>query len=396
MKVKPLKVSEVNNYIRKIFYSNPILNNVSVIGEVKDLRHSKNGYQYFSLKEDHSMIHCVCFQPDLEIPEDKIAVIKGRVETYDKRSVYQLIVQEAEIMSEGLESQYLKELMAKLEKKGYFALDQKKKLPAYPSKIGVITSMEGAVIADIKRVFDECQVGLDVYFYNAYVQGRSAVFNMVAGLKYFNEVLPCDVIVLARGGGSKVDLEAFNDEVLADTIFQSRVPVVTGVGHGTDLSIADLTADREVQTPTAAAELLTRHYHLAIRNLPHIKDHLIQKYQQISLQKFYYVNLLKDRLIRWDYAYYLSRKQHHLSKKISDISNESAQYIFQRQKSLNARKKQLDEHDYKGILSKGFFLARNQLGELITDLKSVSTGETLSIEDRAHFVKVTITEKGEK
>ncbi|MBV1756995.1 MAG: exodeoxyribonuclease VII large subunit [Dethiosulfatibacter sp.] len=396
MIIKPLKVSELNNYIRKILYSNPILNNVTVMGEVRDLRKSKFGYQYFSLSDENSIINCVCFDPDVEIPEDKITIVKGKVETYDKRSVYQLIVQEVSEISEGVESKYLKELKAKLEKKGYFDPSRKKPLPTFPKKIGIITSIEGAVIEDIKRVYNECNVGMDILFYNAFVQGRTAVFNIVSGIKYFNEVNQCDIIILARGGGSKVDLETFNDEILADTIFKSRVPILTGIGHGTDLSVADMTADREVQTPTAAAELTIRGYNSLIGALPAYREQLNDRFMEFSSRKLYYVNLQKERLKFLNTRHFIERRQDQVTAKITNISSHYLKYINDKKYELSQLQLDLIQNDYKEICDKGFIFIRNAEGHLVKNLNSLKPDDKVSLENMQSIANAIITNVGDK
>ncbi|MDP3387499.1 MAG: exodeoxyribonuclease VII large subunit [Eubacteriales bacterium] len=396
MIIKPLKVSELNNYIRKILYSNPILNNVTVMGEVRDLRRSKLGYKYFSLSDENSIIHCVCFDPDVEIPEDKITIVKGKVETYDKRSVYQLIVHEVSEISEGVESKYLKELKLKLEKKGYFDPERKKPLPVFPKRIGIITSIEGAVIEDIKRVYSECNVGLDILFYNAFVQGRTAVFNIISGLKHFNEVNRCDIIILARGGGSKVDLETFNDEILADTIFKSKVPVLTGIGHGTDLSIADMTADREVQTPTAAAELTIRGYKTVINALPAYREQLNDRFTEFSSRKIYYVNLQKERLKFLNTSHFIERRHDQIMAKTANISSHYIKYINNRKDALNRLHLDLNQNDYQKICEKGFVFIKDSEGKLLKTLNALKPDDKVSLENLQRIAKATITDVGDK
>lgn len=396
MKIKPLKVSELNNYIRKIIYSNPILNNVTVSGEVRDLRKSKSGYIYFNLSDEESMINCISFDSSIEIVADKIMAVTGKIETYDKRSIYQLVVYAAEEISEGLESKYLKELKDKLYKKGYFDDERKKALPIYPKKIGIVTSLEGAVTEDIKRVLNECNVGLKIYWHNAYVQGRSAVYTIVSAIKYFNEVELCDVIILARGGGSKVDLETFNDEILADTIYKSKVPIITGIGHGTDLSIADLTADKEVQTPTAAAEAVIRNYNTLINGIPEMKEQLIEKYKEYVLRKKYYVNIIEEQLSFVDLNSFLRKKNDLLDSKISNILLSYQGYIISKRRLLDDYNSVLQRNDLNDIFNKGFVFLRDEQGDIITDLGSLEKNRQIFIENMDFYVKATTTERGDK
>jgi exodeoxyribonuclease VII large subunit len=342
------------------------------------------------------MINCISFDSSIEIVADKIMAVTGKIETYDKRSIYQLVVYAAEEISEGLESKYLKELKDKLYKKGYFDDERKKALPIYPKKIGIVTSLEGAVTEDIKRVLNECNVGLKIYWHNAYVQGRSAVYTIVSAIKYFNEVELCDVIILARGGGSKVDLETFNDEILADTIYKSKVPIITGIGHGTDLSIADLTADKEVQTPTAAAEAVIRNYNTLINGIPEMKEQLIEKYKEYVLRKKYYVNIIEEQLSFVDLNSFLRKKNDLLDSKISNILLSYQGYIISKRRLLDDYNSVLQRNDLNDIFNKGFVFLRDEQGDIITDLGSLEKNRQIFIENMDFYVKATTSERGDK
>lgn len=396
LKIKPLKVSELNNYIRKIIYSNPILNNITVTGEVRDLRESKSGYKYFSLSDGTSSLSCICFDPNIKIEIDKIIIIKGKIETYDKRSIYQLVVHEIIDVSDGIESKYLIELKAKLSKKGYFDKNNKKNLPLYPKKIGIITSLEGAAVEDMKRVYNDYNIGLNIFLFNAFVQGRSAVYNIITGIKHFNSTELCDVIIIARGGGSKLDLEAFNDEILADAIFKSHVPIITGVGHGNDLSIADMAADKEMQTPTAAAEITLKHYKILINNLSINIDLLNNKFDNYIMQKKYYVNLLNDKLNFVNYSNVFSRKTDLINMKKSNISMRYNKYITMKVSKLNEYNLLLQKNDLNFIFEKGFVYIKDSKGKLIKNLNDVNIEDTISIENLNSFVKANVIEIGEK
>lgn len=396
MKIKPLKVSELNNYIRKIIYSNPILNNITVTGEVRDLRESKSGYKYFSLSDDNSSLNCICFDSSINIEIDKIIIVKGKIETYDKRSIYQLIVHQVIDMSDGIESKYLKELKDKLLKKGYFDEKNKKNLPFYPKKIGIITSLEGAAIEDMKRVFNEYNIGLNIFLFNAFVQGRTAVYNIISGIKYFNSSEICDIIIIARGGGSKLDLEAFNDEILADSIYKSKVPIITGIGHGNDLSIADMTADKEMQTPTAAAEISLKYYKILINNLNINFDYLNNKFNNYLTRKKYYVNLLENKLNSINCTTIFSKKTDFIDIKKTNISMLYSRYINQKMNELNEFNITLQKNDFKRIFEKGFVYIKNVDGKLISDLNTINVGESIIIENMNNFAKASVIEIGEK
>ncbi|SHI69709.1 Exodeoxyribonuclease VII large subunit [Dethiosulfatibacter aminovorans DSM 17477] len=396
MKLKPLKVSELNAYIRKILYSNPILSNVIVTGDVRDYRESKNGFKFFSLADEDSIINCVSFHKSLALKEGTRIVLKGKVEAYDKRSTYQIIVSEVVEEAKSEESLFLSELKKKLEKMGYFDMEHKKTIPECPKRIGVITSLEGAAVEDIKRVFRECSVGLDVFFYNSFVQGRSAVFNIVSGIKHFNSRKKCDVIIIARGGGSKVDLDTFNDEIIGASIYKSETPIVTGIGHGSDMTIADLIADKETQTPTAAAEYVMRKYKLMVHNLPYMLENLNSRACDYIDRRKYYVNSLGQRLDFIDGRRIFDRKYDIIKMKKGDISRCFTKYISDKNSILNEMHIKLRENNMAEIFNKGFVLLKDSDNKIVRNISDIKKDDIVVIENLNEFAKAKILDSGVK
>jgi exodeoxyribonuclease VII large subunit len=389
-------VTEVNAYIRKILYSNPILSNVIVTGDVRDYRQSKNGFKFFSLADEDSVINCVSFHKSLKVKEGTRIIIKGKVEAYDKRSTYQIIVNELVEEAESQESLFLAELKRKLENQGYFDMSHKKSVPEYPKRIGVITSLEGAAVEDIKRVFRECNVGIDVFFYNSFVQGRSAVFNIVSGIKHFNSRKKCDLIIIARGGGSKVDLDTFNDEIIATTIYKSETPVVTGIGHGSDMTITDLVADKETQTPTAAAEFVMRKYKLMVHNLPYTLKNLNHRAFDYMDRKKYYVNSLGQKLDFIDGRRIIDKKYDIIKMKNDDISRCFDKYIRIKSNILDEMHISLKENNVAEIFNKGFVLLKDNDNNTIRNISDIDKDEIVVIENLNEYAKAKIIDSGEK
>lgn len=389
-------MTEVNAYIRKILYSNPILSNVIVTGDVRDYRQSKNGFKFFSLADEDSVINCVSFHKSLKVKEGTRIIIKGKVEAYDKRSTYQIIVNELVEEAESQESLFLAELKRKLENQGYFDMSHKKSVPEYPKRIGVITSLEGAAVEDIKRVFRECNVGIDVFFYNSFVQGRSAVFNIVSGIKHFNSRKKCDLIIIARGGGSKVDLDTFNDEIIATTIYKSETPVVTGIGHGSDMTITDLVADKETQTPTAAAEFVMRKYKLMVHNLPYTLKNLNHRAFDYMDRKKYYVNSLGQKLDFIDGRRIIDKKYDIIKMKNDDISRCFDKYIRIKSNILDEMHISLKENNVAEIFNKGFVLLKDNDNNTIRNISDIDKDEIVVIENLNEYAKAKIIDSGEK
>jgi exodeoxyribonuclease VII large subunit len=233
-----------------------------VQGEVSNLRRQSSGHLYFSLKDANAQVSCAMFKGRNRFlrftPADGMLVLaRSQVSLYENRGQFQLIVEELEPAGEGALQRAFEELKQRLHKEGLFDEALKKPLPPYPQSIGVVTSPTGAALRDILQVLKRRWPIAEVIVYPAPVQGAAAAPALAAQLRLAGERNECDVLILARGGGSLEDLWAFNDETLARTIRASTIPVVSGVGHEIDFTIADFAADRRAPTPSAAAELVS-------------------------------------------------------------------------------------------------------------------------------------------
>jgi exodeoxyribonuclease VII large subunit len=255
------KVGELTARIRSLLEGS--LNDISVEGEISNYHAAQSGHAYFTLKDAKSQIKCVCFREQLKTikfkPEDGLQVtVRGSVSVYEQRGEYQIYVTLIEPVGLGALQLAFEQLKKKLAAEGLFDPARKKPLPLLPRAIGVITSPTGAAIRDILRVLNRRFVNARVQLYPVKVQGAGAAAEMVEALGYFNRTRPVEVIILARGGGSLEDLWPFNEETLARAIFASEIPVITGVGHEIDFTIADFVADLRAPTPSAAAEIVVK------------------------------------------------------------------------------------------------------------------------------------------
>jgi len=255
------KVSEVTAQIRVLLESE--FADVWVEGEVSNLHSAQSGHLYFTLKDAKSQLRCVCFRDQLRgikfRPEDGLHVtVRGAVSVYEARGDYQLYVTQIEPVGLGALQLAFEQLKKRLEAEGIFAAERKKPLPVLPRRIGVVTSPTGAAVQDILRVLKRRFPNVHVQIYPVKVQGEGAAKEIVTALQYFNRVDSIDVLILARGGGSLEDLWAFNEEIVARAIFESVIPIICGVGHETDFTIADFVADVRAPTPSAAAEIVVR------------------------------------------------------------------------------------------------------------------------------------------
>ena len=259
--MKPvLTVTQLNEYIKGVFESAPLLSSVCIKGEISNFTHHKSGHLYFSLKDEGSVIRAVMFRGAASklqfMPESGMKVIaKGSVSLFVRDGSYQIYVTALE--PDGIGALYLafEQLKRKLEAEGLFAASCKKPLPRFPMRIGVITSPTGAAVRDIINVLGRRFPIAEVRLFPALVQGDGAAESLIKGLEFFNSHQLADVVIIGRGGGSIEDLWAFNNERLARAVVASRIPVISAVGHETDFTICDFVADRRAPTPSAAAEI---------------------------------------------------------------------------------------------------------------------------------------------
>lgn len=258
----PLSVSDVNALVKALIEDSPDLTNVRVAGEISNLSRPASGHMYFTLKDATAQLRCVMWRSSAArmrtVPRDGEAVVaRGKVSVYERDGQYQLVVEA--IVPRGMGDLYaeFERLKLKLQAEGLFDPSRKRPLPALPQKLGVVTSASAAAFQDILNVLRRRYPLIEVTLSPTLVQGENAPPMIVQAIQNLNDMTDCDVILVARGGGSIEELWAFNDERVVRAIAASRVPVVTGVGHEIDFTLADFAADVRAPTPSAAAEMIT-------------------------------------------------------------------------------------------------------------------------------------------
>lgn len=265
MPLKPVSVSQLNSYIKRILGTDPILMNLSVKGEISNLTRHSSGHWYFTLKDETSRINC--FLPAervhslrYDISEGMEVILYGSVSVYERGGSYSVNVRDLDVEGEGSLKIAFENLRKKLEAEGLFDPSLKRPIPAFPKRIGVLTSPTGAAVHDIITTVKRRNPLVDVLVYPCLVQGTDAAASIAEGLSEMNRLFPdLDVIIAGRGGGSAEDLWSYNEEIVARAIRSSKIPVISAVGHEVDVTIADLAADLRGATPTAAAELAVPH-----------------------------------------------------------------------------------------------------------------------------------------
>ncbi len=260
MKVNVYTVSQINGYIKRLFENDVFLGSLYIEGEISNFKLHTSGHLYFSLKDETGSIDCVMFRSSaanlaFEPKNGESVLAGGRVALYEKAGKYQLYVSYMQPAGKGALYMAFEQLKARLEAEGLFLPEHKKPIPEYPKTVAVVTSPTGAAVRDIINVAGRRNPSVKLVIIPVLVQGENAAADIARGIALANEWGGADTIIVGRGGGSMEDLWAFNEEIVARAIFDSKIPVISAVGHEVDFTIADFVSDHRAPTPSAAAEL---------------------------------------------------------------------------------------------------------------------------------------------
>lgn len=301
MKGLTLTVTQLNEYVRRTFASDPMLHGICLTGELSNLKRHSSGHWYFTLKDEDAAINCAMFRQaayGLRFrPENGQRVrLFGSVGLYTKTGSYQFYADAME--PDGVGDLYLRfeALKRKLTQEGLFDASLKKPLPMLPRGIGIVTSKTGAVVHDIARVAWRRFPGMPLYLFPVKVQGEGAAQEIAQGVRVLDELPEIDVMIVGRGGGSMEDLWAFNEECVARAIAACKTPVVSAVGHETDYTIADMVADLRAPTPSAAAELAVPEKEALVNEIDMLADDMTRAFEKQIAQKRLQLTALQHRL----------------------------------------------------------------------------------------------------
>ena len=276
-----ISVSELNKYIKEKISEDEALSNIIVKGEISNFKNHYTGHMYFTLKDENSLIKCIMFKTYAQrlnfMPKDGMKVfVPGGVSVFERDGIYQIYVKAMQEDGVGALYREYEELKKKLEQEGLFSQEHKKKIPLMPKIIGVLSSQTGAVIKDIINVSTRRNPNVYIRLLPVPVQGDGAAIKIADGIKVMNDKNLADVLIIARGGGSLEDLWPFNEEIVAHAIYNSKIPIISAVGHETDFTIADFVADLRAPTPSAAAEL-------AVPDIYEIKQKINQAQNRLKI-----------------------------------------------------------------------------------------------------------------
>jgi exodeoxyribonuclease VII large subunit len=396
----PMTVTQVTRILREHIESEPSFQNIWVQGEISNFSRPKSGHWYFTLKDDSAALPCVLWRSQAELQvhipkEGESLEIHGGLSIYEAGGRYQFYVDELRPAGEGALFQEFLRLKAKLEAEGLFAAERRRPLPAWVRRIGIVTSPSGAALRDVLHTLGRRFPLAEVFLAPAAVQGPDAPAQLVAALFRLNQFVHADIILLVRGGGSLEDLAAFNNERLARAIVASIAPVISGVGHETDFTIADFAADLRAPTPTAAAELAT-------------PDKLDLAAGLIELQRALARNFASAlREIRWGHQAMLQRlvqtspaaKIENNRQRVDELGlrNERAfgQQTRMLRSGLNGMQARLGALNPTSVLERGYAMVSTQDGAVVRNTASVHSGQELEVRVSDGSFDVRVDGKGE-
>ena len=421
-------VSDLTARIRDLLAKN--FTDISVQGEISNCREAQSGHFYFTLKDERAQIRCVLFKQQQRgmkfRPEDGVQVtVRGSISVYESRGEYQVYVEALEPVGRGALQLAFEQLKKRLEAEGLFDAARKKPLPMLPNRIGLITSPTGAAVRDVVRILTRRFPNVHLTLYPVRVQGTGAAEEIVEALSYFHKKRAADVILLVRGGGSLEDLWSFNEESVARAIAASSIPVISGVGHETDFTIADFVADVRASTPSAAAELVVqtrREFDKHVADLRSTLDSLI-RYRLLELSRRVHelgarrgfrrpLDLLRQRRQRaddltarvasglrarlqfsrkrftaaqlriasFDFRVKIAALQLRLEKRSRDLGTRAERLLRLKRERWQRLALQLQERGPLKVLERGYAIATDAAGNVLRDAAQAAVGDNVTIQ----------------
>ncbi|MCI8609138.1 MAG: exodeoxyribonuclease VII large subunit [Firmicutes bacterium] len=381
MALRPVSVTQLNEYISRVLSTDPLLGNISVIGEISNLKYHSSGHVYFSMIDEGSKVNCflpASYAKSLayQLGDGLEIVVKGYINVYKKGGAYTLFVRSIEVSGDGSLAAAFQLMKDKLEQEGLFDPAYKKPIPLFPHKLGIVTSDTGAAVQDMLKIIKSRTNLVDIFVFPVQVQGQGAAEDIAAMVDRINAEYPdMDTLIVGRGGGSMEDLWAFNEEIVARAIFRSRIPVVSAVGHEVDFTISDFVADKRAETPTAAAEMTVPDSAELERQLDILLEQLTSRLNsKVEYQKLKAESCLKD--IKRTLDSRLAEQRHALEKFLLI----------------------LEENKPEKILEKGYAMVEDMEGNVISSIETFHEGGRYQIrlqDGRVFFTINTLKKEGD-
>jgi exodeoxyribonuclease VII large subunit len=377
-------VTDLTRYVRELLEGDDLLQDLWVEGEVSNFSRPASGHIYFTLKDASASLRCVMWRSNVLqqkfLPRDGNAVrVHGNINIYEAGGQYQLYADIIRLAGEGALYQEFLRLKARLEEEGLFDQANKRPVPSAPGKIGIVTSPTGAALRDILNTLSRRYPLAEVILASTSVQGSEAPMGIVAALTALNQVVAPDVILLARGGGSIEDLWAFNDEQVARAIVASPAPVITGVGHETDFTIADFASDLRAPTPTAAAELATPNRQDLLAGLQDTRQSMFLSMQESLASYRQGLNMLEGRLRQRSPRWIVMSDRQRLDEFLRREDLAYAHYLALQKSQFNGLEQRLSALSPLAVLGRGYAIVSRRNGRLVRSVRQVSPGDPLTV-----------------
>ncbi len=425
---KVWSVSELTGRIRDLLARE--FADIWVEGEISNCHAAQSGHLYFTLKDAKAQVRCVCFRNQVRLlkfrPEDGLHVtVRGSISVYEPRGEYQIYVEHIEPVGMGALQLAFEQLKKRLEAEGLFDPAKKKPLPVLPRRIGLVTSPRGAAVRDVVRILRRRFPNVHLTLYPVRVQGEGAAGEIVEAIKFFNRKQLADVLILARGGGSLEDLWAFNEESLARAIRASTIPIITGVGHETDFTIADFAADVRASTPSAAAELVVQTRQEFDRHIAQLQHKMIQRMRYLLLEWRHRLQELathpgfrrledllrlnrqqtdelvarlglalqgrlerlrrrftvaQTRIVAFDLRARIAALRLRLEQRAGDLQVRAERFLLVKRQRLERLMLQLDERSPLRVLERGYAIVYDAAGNVVRAAGQVAIGDEIAIQ----------------
>lgn len=380
-----ITVTQLNTYIKSILDENTHLKTIYIKGEISNFKHYyKSGHMYLTLKDNNCQLKAVMFSSYASRlkfkPEDGMSVIcRGKISVYEKDGVYQLYIEDMQPDGIGSLSIAFEQLKEKLEKEGLFDASHKKPIPKYPKKIGIATSNMGAAIEDIKNITKRRYPIAELVIAPTIVQGDSAPEDIVKSIQLLDSIDDIDVIIVGRGGGSLEDLWAFNTEMVARAVFECQKPVISAVGHETDFTICDFTADLRAETPSAAAEKAVPDINELLKFTENAESRMLYSISKRLEYEAQRLDSLSNESILANYNDFFDNKNDVLVSLKKELSDAFENKLSRCKYDLGILSGKLDALSPLSVLARGYAAVKTKDNKIIKSKEDIKVNDKINI-----------------
>ena len=375
-------VSKINAYIKNMFRQDYVLSRVSVKGEISNCKYHTSGHIYFTLKDEGGTLSAIMFATQAKslsfhLSDGMQVIVSGRIEVYERDGKYQLYANS--IVQDGIGDLYKKfeELKKQFQDMGYFESEYKRPIPYFSKKIGIVTASTGAAIHDIMNISYRRNPYVSLVLYPALVQGEGAASSIVSGIEKL-DTMGMDVIIVGRGGGSIEDLWAFNEECVAEAIFNAKTPIISAVGHETDFTIADFVADLRAPTPSAAAELAVADIHQIENRIAGYEELVNKAFMKVISQKRAVIDKYSMRLKYLNPLSRINEKRITLDRLKERLDDNMSKLLKDYRHKLEVYASRLHGVSPLEKLGQGYSCTQNENGVPVTSVSNISLGDIIT------------------